>query len=290
MGTALQRATSFLLYGGTFRLRPYEDKCLTAWENSLPRPARDVLKRQIRLLDRFKRAKEGRTLYLYPTGWPNGQPLPAEVRFALQEVESRVARVRMEDPQRTNLRADAIIVLQNGQLTSVEFSNELPRDSWESALVRDVVLLRDVLSPSRQDHSGHQGSAPQKLAWLMEAHSDSSCNPPRTSEEVRAFIGSFDTKFPPDFEALLRTTNGVSAGPVQIFGIGEAWMIPRPDGPFVAIANVRGVGELATKIGDRTGTVYLLVSESDEAKPLVGSFMDVVRESAATLLQSGWRL
>lgn len=278
MATALRRFASLLIYGGSLRLRPYESVCLSGWGRSLSDAAQNVFKRQIGLLDRYKRAKHGRTLFLFPTGWPNGKPLPTNVRFALREDESRVARVRMDFG--TGLRADAIIVLQHGQLTSVEFSKVLPRVCWASAAVKDVTTLRDVSVPTGgKDEETSRTELPPNLRWLAAAHPDNVCMPPRTDAEIRAFISSFETSFPPEYEATLRTTNGVSAGPVKIYGVGDAWTIPRPDGPFVSIANISDVGDLATKIGERTGTVYLLDSESDRVKQLDGDFVSALRST-----------
>jgi hypothetical protein len=277
MGTLLQRATSLLIYGGTLRMRPYEAACLEGWARSLPEAAQDIFRRQIALLDRYKRSREGRILLLFPSGWPNGKPLPTDVRFALNEDESRVARVRMDCSVKADLRVDAIIVLQHGQLTSVEFSRALPRACWAHAVVRDVTTLRDVLAGEGREAPGVE--LPPTLSWLAVTHPGGTCMSPRTEEEIKAFISSFETRFPPGYEATLRAANGVSAGPVKIYGVGDAWTIPRPDGPFVSIANVRDVGDLAAKIGDHTGAVYLLDAEGDEVRQLHGDFMDALREA-----------
>jgi hypothetical protein len=283
MGTLLQHFASFVIYGGSFRLRPYESACLRGWGLSLSDAAQDVFKRQIVLLDRYKRSKNGRTLFLFPTGWPNGKPLPTDVRFALREDESRVARVRMDFPLRPDLHADAIIVLQHGQLTSIEFSKVLPRECWSNAVIRKVTALRDVSAPvGEKAEETDRVEMPANLRWLAAAYPNSICMPPRTAAEVGAFVSSFDTKLPADYEATLLLTNGVSAGPVKIYGVGDAWTIPRPDGPFLSIANVLDVGDLAAKVGEKTGTVYLLDAESDEVRQLDGDFVKSLRETVST--------
>lgn len=284
MGTLVQRITSLLIYGGSLRLRPYEVNCLESWASSLAVEAQEIFRRQMVLLDRYKRSKKAKILFLYPTGWPNGQPMSSEVRFSLREDESRVARVKMEFPLKTGQRVDAVIVLQHGQLTSVEFSKEVPREYWSRAIIRDVVTMRDVLAASQEDQLRGRKEFPSELKWLAVAHADSDCQPPRTEQEINAFVSSFEATFPQDYEVLLRQSNGLSAGPVRIYGIGDAWMIPRPDGPFVSIATVQQVGELAVKIGDTTGTVYLLDAESDEVTPLHHAFVDALRKVTAAAL------
>lgn len=283
MGTVSQKVASLLIYGGSLRLRPYESACLSGWSRSLPDAAQNVFKHQIALLDRYKRSKNGRVLFLFPTGWPNGKPLPTDLRFALREDESRVARLRLDFPPRSDTHADAIVVLQHGQLTSIEFSRVVPRECWSNAMIRNVTTLRDVSAPAEGERE-KSGSAelPPNLQWLAATYPNSVCIPPRTTAEIRAFVSSFDTRLPPDYEAMLQLTNGVSAGPVRIYGVGDAWTIPRPDGPFVSIANVTDVGDLAMKIGERSGTVYLLHAESDEARELTGDFSSSLHAALMT--------
>jgi hypothetical protein len=283
MGTVPQKLASLLIYGGSLRLRPYESACLSGWSRSLPEDARNIFKRQIVLLDRYKRSKNGRLLFLFPTGWPNGKPLPTDLRFVLREDESRVARVRLDFPPRPDMQTDAIVVLQHGQLTSIEFSRVVPRECWSNAMIQNVTTLRDV-SASAAGEREETGSAemPPNLQWLAASYPDSVCIPPRTTAEIRAFVSSFDTRFPPDYEATLQLTNGVSAGPVRIYGVGDAWTIPRPDGPFVSIAKVSDLGDLAIKIGEKTGTIYLLDAESDAVRELRGDFGSSLRTALLT--------
>jgi hypothetical protein len=281
MGTLLQRLTSLLIYGGTLRLRPYEAACLEAWACSLPQEAQDIFRHQVALLDRYKRSRKGRSLSLFPSGWPNGKPLPASLRFALNEDESRVACVRMGCPSKSDLHINATVVLEHGQLICVEFSRELPRACWSSAVIRDVTTLRDVLAPQGEGKYGSYAEMPPNLRWLAVAHPGGSCIPPRTEEEISAFLASFETQLPPEYEDTLRATNGVFAGPVKIYGVGHAWTIPRSDGPFVSIANVCDVGDVAAKLRDHTGALYLLDAEGDAVRPLPGDFSEALREAMA---------
>jgi hypothetical protein len=284
MGTLLQRITSLLVYGGSLRLRHYERNCLEGWASSLAIEAQQIFRRQILVLDRYKRSKKAKTLFLFPSGWPSGQPLPSELRFRLREDESRVAQVQMEFPSKSGMRAEAVIVLQHGQITSVEFSKLIPRECWARSVVRNVVSMRDVLAAPQEGLVFGHRELPSELRWLAAVHADGDCRPPRAEHEVTAFLRSFEAKFPQDYEALLRKTNGVSAGPVTIHGIGNTWTIPRPDGPFVSIATVQHAGQLAVKIGDKTSTVYLLASESDEVTPLHDVFLSALRRVTAGLL------
>jgi hypothetical protein len=201
----------------------------------------------------------------------------------LREDESRVARLRLDFPPRPDAHTDAIVVLQHGQLTSIEFSRDVPRECWSNAIIRNVTTLRDVSAPAEGERE-KAGSAemPPNLQWLAATYPNSVCIPPRTTSEIRAFVSSFDTRLPPDYEATLQLTNGVSAGPVRIYGVGDAWTIPQPDGPFVSIANVSDVGDLAMKIGERTGTVYLLDAESDEVREFTGDFISSLRAALLT--------
>jgi hypothetical protein len=261
-------------------MRPYELACIQGWELSLQGGARDIFRRQFARLDRYKRLKDGRTLFLFPTGGPNGVPLPTDLRFALREIESRVARVRMEFPSTPNIRVDAVVVLQQGQVTSLEFSGVLPRECWSDSVIQGVEILRDVMSQPEELQSRH-GELPPNLAWLTAGQLDFSWELPRPDAEIQTFISSFETTFPQDYEAILRVTNGFSAGPVVIYGIGNAWTIPRPDGPYVSIANVRDVGELVVKIGDKSGALFLLDFEGDLVRPLQGNLSEALRKSVA---------
>jgi hypothetical protein len=119
---------------------------------------------------------------------------------------------------------------------------------------------------------------PPGLGWLAQKYPDARCASPRSADELRAFRSSFEVTFPPDYEAALRLTNAVRAGPVTIYGVGDVWTIPRPDGPFVAIASVRDVGDVTLKVGDTTGALYLLDSEGDEVRQLPGDFTRALGE------------
>lgn len=278
MGTVLQRIAAYLIYGGTFKLRPYEVECLKAWSSGLSDQGRDIFQRQIVFLDRYKRLKGGKLLFLFPTGWPNGQPLPEAVRFPLREDESRVARLRLRFSSTSRLTTTATIVLQHGQLTSVEFSRVPPRECWRHAEVLEVVSLREILASAVTSTGAESGKVPSNLSWLAAVSDEIECSPPRSEREIMDFLSSFQTRFPLDYEALLRSTNGISVGPLTVYGVGDAWTIPRPDGPFVSIAHIRDVGAIAAKTEGNTSALYLLDSESDKTTLLPSSFVEALRQ------------
>jgi hypothetical protein len=274
MGNIVQRLGALLLYGGSLVLRPYERQCIDSWVESLPSSARAIMAAQLVRLDLYKRLNRGRILRLFPTGWPNGTPLPSELRLSLQEDESRVAKAKIVFAEKPEVVCDVIVVMQHGQLTSLEFSRLPPRPSGMRSEIRSIQHLRDVCMASAPERAVRLGATlPSKFQWLAE-YPGMELSDPRPREEVREFLASFGTKFPDEYAELLGKTNGLSAGPVTIYGLGDAWTVPRPDGPFVVLANITDIGDFACKADDGTGAIFLLDSESDQVTPLSHSLSE----------------
>jgi hypothetical protein len=278
MGNVIQRIGGLLLYGGSLALREYERQCIWSWIATLPSEANKILSLQMAKLDRYKRLDRDRILQLFPTGWPNGVPLPTELRVPLREDESRVARLQLTIGGPNKFACDVVVVMQNGQLTSLEFSKSPPRTNAVGTEIHSIQHLRDVLrrtsdSAAEYDLAGFR----QRIPWLAD-QPIGKIVAPRPREEVREFLTSFQTTFPREYAELLTLTNGFSIGPLTIYGLGDVWSAPHPDGPFVIFGNVLDVGDLACKNGESDGEVYLLNMEADEISQLSHPLVLAIQE------------
>lgn len=132
VGRPLRRLAEFVR-GKTRRLRPYEERILAVIEKRLEPPEGEILARQLAARPLTQRSLGNRmVLFAFDGGREEGIPL-----FANRDDEHCLARVRFQSGSSRNV---ALLVIQHGRLSTLEFRRTLAHLDPSGLEVKDVAL------------------------------------------------------------------------------------------------------------------------------------------------------
>lgn len=261
----LRQLKTWLLFGGSFRLQPHEERCIQAWRGRLGPDAVRLLDAQLAALDRYKRSSDGRVVSFFSTAIPNGHHLPGGIRFPLREEETRAAVVELALANGSSVKVR--VVLTEGELLSLQFGR--PPAEFRKTTVQSVSveMLRDVMQAGTTPQLTDGKAALESLLG-ESARRARDVRAPVSEDERDALLRGLDATLPEQYLRLIAVADGFVIGPVRLYGLKDVWSAPRPDGVFYVIAAIDGDADLAVKGGERSGRVYRLGYETELASPL----------------------
>jgi len=273
LGARLRRVKAWLVFGGSFTLRPHEIRCLQEWRGALDDEAKRLLDAQLRLLDRYKRHANDAVVSFFSTTVPNASQLPGYVRFPLREDESRVAVVNLTFGTGESVKAS--VVLTAGELLSLEF-NRAPRDFADQTVSNaSVEVLRDVMAASP---AARPAPRERELRALLgeKATQARELRAPLRRSEREAVLKGLDAILPEQYLRLMQVTDGFRLGRLKVHGLAEIWSAPRPDGIFYVFGAVEETADLAVKQGETSQRIHWLDYETDAATVLERGLLDTI--------------
>ncbi len=281
----MKRLLVRLIYGGSSKLRPYEQACLDYWKDSLPAEAICILNRQLKRFDLIKRYSKGKLVVFYWSDDWSFSSWPAEDLFPQHGEEVRVARIKLSvfsGGKKRNLKVE--IVFHRGRLSSLEF-NAPPKIGKGKFEVIGLDKLADPLAV--EVSSGHTLETPVKLTgWLGELVKIEVLNikSPLLSAEQEMLLKQIDATLPVDYIEMLKQVDGFECVPCTVFGLSAIRKVVRPDGNYYILAEIAEKGDIAVLQESKTAMLFYLAYESDEAETMGTSFTSTLRNKL------GWRI
>lgn len=256
-----------LLYGGSRRLRAYEERCLETFSAALPPEAARILQAQLTAIDFIQRFSKDKLVVLHLNVEKKNVPV-----FPNQAPELYAGRLWLTAIEATH-RITCDLVTHRGRLSSLEFS-EPPR------LLTDQQVRcerAELLQPLLQKQEG----APSPSHWVPHGRfleglrgrvEITQVEPPVQVEQLRRFLRRVGSVVPGDYTELLSETDGFSAGGWRVLGTKTRRIIHRE-------ANYQVLAEdpqraLCAREGQEKPGVFLYDQIADEFREFPGSFVE----------------
>lgn len=247
------RLLRWLLYGGSSKLRPYEERSLWDAFAAVSKGPWTVLESQLAKLDRVQRFNSDRQVNLF---FSDDAP-----RVANRGEELSAARLKYR--AKSGLLSVEIVV-HDGLLSSIEFSREPERFQMEGAELVDSVRLADLIDaqPLRSDTNGTE--EPKLRALLGAGLTFSEVRAPAPPPEIERLRDQI-RRLPKDLELLLSLADGWQCRGWRFLGT-RCRRIPRQAETLIAIAEG---GERALCIGSETLRGWVLFDGITEAEEVL---------------------
>ncbi len=235
----LQKLKKMLMYGASFKLRPYEQGVLDAWRRELSPAGNALLSAQLQELCSYQRQVLDKDLCFFPLGRKPYLRLPSEILFPCRLESCVVARIHVaggdKAGSRSRLRAD--VVLHKGQVSSIEFNQPPGRKLARDVEVTKVEILRDPMIPA----------------------SDETTSEAQRREEVLKTINS---RLPDEYLELAGESKGAPINEWAVCAVQDIWKIPQRDGNYYVLAVKEGMGIVGIKEDESSGQFYYLDYDS----------------------------
>lgn len=236
MSSLLLKLRHWFVHGGSFKLRPYESACMTAWRNTLTEKALGLLDKQCERLTVYQRYSNERLLCFYDMTDQSCEKWPVEILFPCKMDEIAVARLqlRIADAPNDILKAD--VTLCHGRFFGLEF-NKAPKCHAREVEVVDVKTLVNPMIPSDVITTSISMSAiPLEYREWLQNMAATDMRQPLTISRRDALIQAIDAKLPNDYIGLVSATEGATIGPWRISGLTQIRTIAMPDCNYYLIA------------------------------------------------------
>lgn len=235
MNTFFQKLKKAVLYGSSFKLRPYEQIVLDGWRQNLSQKGNAVLSSQLKHLSSYQRQAREKDLCFFPLGSKPYKRLPSDLLFPCRLEACVVAFIHLTGSDSAGrmhkLRAE--IHLHKGQISSIEF-NQSPRESLEKNVeVTKVEILRDPMVPASED-DGFDTKRREEL------------------------LASIKSKLPEEYLQLIGEGREVCFNEWTIHGLPKIRKIPQRDGNYYLLAEREGMGAVGVKEDEASGQLYYL--------------------------------
>jgi len=207
----LKRLLAHLIYGGTTRLRPYEQACVERLKALLPHDGVSLLEGQLSTVELIQRFSNDRLVLVHFAESSKGSvPL-----FPNRSEEFRAARVQLRPMSGGAVTAD--VVFHVGKLSSIEYSRA-PRKALEAGFTIEAAkLLEDLMAEAPTDLQPSEVQPGSLLAEIGRHGRAEHIIGPAPEKTVAAFL-SMVGAVPADYGTLLSETNGFSAGEWRFMG------------------------------------------------------------------------
>lgn len=235
----LQKLQKMLMYGASFKLRPYEGAVLDAWRKELSSAGNALLSAQLQHLCSYQRQVLEKDLCFFPLGRKPYPRLSPEILFPCRLESCVVARIHFAggDKAGSRNRIRAEVVLHKGQVSSIEFNQPPGKKLARDVEVTKVEILRDPMIPASEE-------------TVTDA---------QRREEVLKTIHS---KLPDEYLQLVGESKGVSINEWAVCAVKDIHKIPQRDGNYYVLAVKEGMGTVGIKEDESSGQLYFLHYDS----------------------------
>lgn len=265
MSSLFLKLKQWLVYGGSFQLRPYEAACLAAWRETLADKAVDLLDQQLKRLTVYQRYGKERLLCFYDMTDKSCSGWPKEILFPCQMDEVSVARLELSPAANSKVVVKADMTLSRGRFFGIEF-NKSPKCLQNGVEVVDVKMLVD---PMRQ----HEAQAPISVSEIsgrlqdwMRRMAATDLRKPLSEARREELVRTIDAKLPDDYLELASATDGATIKGWRIYGLLEIRRIVQPSANFYLLAEAKD-GRALGVIQEADDAHIYVVSPEDE-KPM----------------------
>jgi hypothetical protein len=181
--------------------------------------------------------------------------------------ELRAARAAIQPLSGKSIRCD--LVLEEGQLSSLEFNRSPKHLGSETFEVTSVTLLADVMQAA--PHEATPVGETPLLDQLRERIEVSDVKVPVGAEQIEQYLRNLPTTYPEDYATLLRETDGFRSGPWEFRGTG-ARHIAHPGATWILTAETEDSAWAVCFKEDAPEPELLLMDEiNDDFEPLGAS-------------------
>lgn len=222
-----------LMYGLSFKLRPYEEAVLDAWRKELSPEGNALLSAQLKHLVSYQRqARE--LLCFFPLDRKPYPPLPECVLFPCR-LNCTVALVHLTGVDKKGVRHQvrAELGLYKGKVIKIEFNQPPSKRLVQEVEVTKVEILCDPMIPSS-----------------AETTSD--------AQRREAVLKILFSKLPDEYLQLVGEGKGVSINEWNVHAVQDIGKIPQRDGNYYVFADKQAVGLVGVKEDEASGQVYYL--------------------------------
>jgi hypothetical protein len=270
-----------LLFGGTRKLRPYENACIEGWRETLSPEGAAVLSRQFLRFNLIQRSPDEKLVSFFDTRDKSYATWGSEDLFPLRLEEISAARIWLRSTEkqgRPEIKAD--VVLHKGRLSSIEFN--LAPQSLRTGV--QVTKVKTLIDPMRESESG----APISLAevpgelgeWLTRMAATGlrqPLSPPRREELAQ----TIDARLPDEYNKLASVTDGATIEGWRISGLSEIRRIVQPTDNYYLLAEATDGRAIAVIQGSDDAKLYVVSPEDDKAKTAGQSMLALIERDLA---------
>ena len=245
MNAVFLKLKNIVLYGSSFKLQPYEQTVLNAWQNHLSPEAVALLAAQLKHLVSYQRQMDKRLLCFFALERNPYASVPDDTLFPCRIGSCVVALVHLSGPDepvaKHAIRAE--IYLHKGRLSSIQFNNPPQKCLEQGANVTKVEILRDPMIPASEEEVVDE----------------------KRSEEILASIRS---KLPEEYLKWVAEGKEISLNGWTIYGVPKIRKIPQRDGNYYLLAEKEDTGAVGVKEDEASGQLYYLDHGDDHGEKI----------------------
>ena len=239
----LQKLKMMLMYGASFKLRPYEEVVLDAWRNKLSPEGNTLLTGQLTHLVSYQRQAGDMMLCFFPLGRHPFPPLSERMLFPCRlDCAAALVHLTGADKQGVRDKIRAEISLCSGKLTFIEFNLPPSKKLVHDVEVTKVEMLRDPMIPAS-----------------VETVSDA-----QLREDILKTIYS---KLPGEYLQLVGESKGVSINGWRVHAVQDILKHPKRDGSYYLLAEKEGM-TIGVKEDEFSGQVYYFDYDDDRGEKI----------------------
>ena len=257
----LRRLLDKLMYGGSARLRPYEEMCLKEAQAHVSGPAAAVFDEQVRAIQYVQRFSNEKLTVLFFLKKEREIQL-----FANRAPELRVGRLTIEGVSGKKIRCH--VVCHEGRLSTLEFSRPPRPELSAGARVAAVEILEDLLAVE-ETRPAREGDMVRRL---REAVPLSNIVGPAAEERLARFPELVSAPLPEDYAALLRETDGFVAHGWEFLGTRGRRLV-LPDATLYVTAEDEETA-LCLREGESQPRVFIYDQVNDQLTQAPDSWLD----------------
>jgi hypothetical protein len=230
----LQKLTKMLMYGSSFKLRPYEESVLDAWRKELSPEGNALLSAQLKHLVSYQRQAREMLCFFPLDHKAPYPPLPEHTLFPCRlDCTAAVVHLAGSDRRGVRHKVRAEVGLYKGEITLIEFNQPPSKRLVRDVEVMKVEILRDPMIPVSE-----------------ETMSDA-----QRCEEV---LKSIHSKLPDEYLQLVGESKGISLNEWAVCAVKDIHKIPQRDGNYYVLAVKEGMGFVGVKEDESSGRLYYL--------------------------------
>lgn len=245
MNAVFLKFKNIVLYGSSFKLRPYEQTVLEAWRNHLSPDAVALLNAQLKHLVSYQRQMGDRLLCFFALERKPNASVPDDVLFPCRIGSCVVALMRLsgtgELATKDKIRAE--IYLHKGRLSFIEFNKPPQKSLEQGANVTKVEILRDPMVPATDED-------------VVDA---------KRREEV---LKAIQSKLPEEYLQWVGEGKEISFHEWTVYGLPKIRKIPQRDGNYYLLAEREGMGAVGVKEDEMSGQLYYLDYGDDRGEKI----------------------